>query len=94
MNFLAIYWFLILKIKRLEQELKTARLENEKLEKQKSLLRTSNDNLNKELETMHELRQQINEKDSLIETLQDCLQKDKLKNEDAWNTGEFQYSVK
>ena len=36
---------------------------------------------------MHELRQQINEKDSLIETLQDCLQKDKLKNEDAWNIG-------
>ena len=47
---------LLERFEKVEAELKTSKAENEKLERQKNLLRTSNDNLNKELDTMNELR--------------------------------------
>ena len=78
---------LLERFERMENDLKGSRQENEKLEEQKTLLRSTNDNLNKELDIMNELRQQIEEKNAHIDSLEQYVHKHKLEAEKAWSTG-------
>ena len=58
---------LLERFEKVEAELKCSKAENEKLERQKNFLRTSNDNLNKELDTMNELRNVFKSNTSIVD---------------------------